>query len=334
MKKLIAIVILAALAWSGYWLFMANMRKGALEGWLAERRADGWVAEADGLKVSGFPNRIDTFVTGLSLADPEEGWLWDAEAFQILSLSWKPHHLIAAWPGEQVIGTPYDTMRIAGEGLRGSVIFRPTPALELDHMTIELKDVDFHGDLGWDARIGSAILATRRPPDAAPDAHEVSFKAEGLVPPNAWTDEIPVSGALPRQMDALDLDAIVTFDRPWDRHAVETENPAIVAIELKDATAIWGELDLRAKGELRPDEDGLAEGEMTLRARNWRQMLDIAEQSQAITPQLAGALRGGLDLLARFSGDGESLTVPLNFENGRARIGPIPVGSAPRLSRR
>ncbi len=328
-----AIVILAALAWGGYWIVMAQMREHMLVGWLGERRAEGWVADVETLEIKGFPNRLDTFVKGLALADPDQGWSWNAEEFQILSLAWKPHHVIAAWPGEQVIGSPFETVRITSEHARGSVIFKPTPRLELDRLTIELDQARFHGDHGWQAGIEHAVLASEQVPDVAPNAHRIGLDAAELTPPNAWTDEIPGSSALPRLMDTLTLDAVVHFDRPWDRNSIETENPAITAITLSDATAIWGELDLRAKGEVHADANGFAEGEITLRAKNWRQMLEIAEKSGAMKPEIASAVRGGLDLIAMLSGDRETLTVTLGFSDGRAKVGPIPIGTAPRLTR-
>lgn len=333
MKKLLAIVILAALAWSGYWLFMAQTRERLLESWLAERRAEGWVADATDLHVSGYPNRIDTFVTGLALADPDEGWRWNAEELQLLSMSWKPHHLISVWPGMQVFGTPYETIRARSELLRGSIIFRPTPRLELDRATIEIDGLQLSGALGWEARIGKATFATRKAPDSGVNAHQIGFDAVGLVPPNAWSDRLPGSRALPRQMESLELDVVMDFDRPWDRIAIETRNPAITGVEIRDLTAVWGDLSLRAQGYLEPDTQGFAQGEISLRARNWREMLEIAEQSGAVSSELAVAMRQGLDLIAMLSGDRKTIEVPLQFRDGRVFVGPVPVGNAPRLSR-
>jgi hypothetical protein len=333
MRKLFAIAILAALAYGGYWFFLAHMRRDLLEDWLADRRADGWIAETTALKVEGFPSRIDTFVDGLSLADPEEGWRWDADAFQILSLAWKPNHLVAAWPGKQVVGTPYESLAISGDVLRGSVVFKPTPRLELDRTTIELGDVTFTGDLGWQAGISKAIFAVRNDPDVARNAYRIGLDASGLIPPNAWMEELPGSDALPRRMETVSVDAHVIFDRPWDRISIEEENPAIRSIALADARVHWGALDLRAEGELVADADGYADGEVTLRARNWREMLAIAESSGAMTAAMAGTLRSGLDLIAMLSGDEDNVQVPVTFADGRARVGPVPIGRAPLLSR-
>ena len=168
MRRLLAIVILAALGWSGWWWWHASMREAAVNDWLAERRAAGWVAEAAEVRVTGYPNRIDTVVTGLELADPEQGWSWSAPEFQFLSLSYRPHHIIAVWPGEQVVGTPYDTLRLSAEVLRGSVVFEPSPRLALDRATIEIGGLSIASELGWTMTIGKAVLATRQAAEGSP----------------------------------------------------------------------------------------------------------------------------------------------------------------------
>ena len=333
MRSLLAIVILAALGWSGWWWWHASMRERAVEDWLAARRADGWVAEAAEVRVTGYPNRIDTIVTGLSLADPEEGWSWTAPEFQFLSLSYQPHHVIAVWPGEQVIATPYDTLHVASARLRGSVVFEPNPRLALMRSAIEIEDMRIRSELGWEARIGEAMLATRQA-EGERFAHDLSFVAEELALPRNWTEGIDVAGVLPEAIESLALDATLAFDRPWDRAAVEGEDPALEGVRIRDASIAWGSLDLRGQGALVADADGRAEGEIELRARNWREMIEIAENAGAVGSGIAGALRGGLDLIARLAGDENAITLPLDFEDGQTRLGPIPLGPAPRLARR
>ena len=331
MRALLAIVIVAALAWSGFWYWQAQARDRAVTDWLAERRAAGWVAEAADVRVTGYPNRADLVVTALDLADPGEGWSWQAEELQVLALSYKPHHVIAVLPGEQVVATPYDAIRVTSDLLRGSVIFRPTPRLELDHSTFEIEGMRLAGDSGWTAGIGKAILATRQA-GGTPFAHDVAFDAQGLALPPATTERI--GGVLPAEIGQVGLDATLAFDRAWDRPAIEGENPVLEGVEVRDLTLTWGKLDLRGRGTLGIDAEGFAEGRLDLRARNWREMLDVAETAGMLDPTLAGAVRAGLDLIARFGGDGETLNVPLDFSGGRTSLGPIPLGPAPRLAQR
>ena len=63
-------------------------------------------------------------------------------------------------------------------------------------------------------------------------------------------------------------------------------------------------------------------------------MIAVAEASGALNPALGGALRSGLGLIARLSGDSSALEVPLDFADGTTRLGPIPLGPAPRLAQR
>jgi hypothetical protein len=334
MRVLLAIVILAALGWSGFWWWNASMRDRAVNQWLADRRADGWIAEAGDVGVRGYPSRVDTIVTGLALADPEAGWSWHADELQVLSLSYKPHHVIAVLPGAQVFSTPYETITATSDRLRGSVIFRPTPRLELDHMTFEIEGMRIGGDTGWSAGIGKAILATRQAEDGTPFAHDFAFNAERLALPEEVVSGWGATGVLPAEIGPIAIDATLAFDRPWDRPAIEGENPVLQDVAIRELSLTWGKLDLRGRGELAVDADGFAEGRLDLRARNWQAMLDLAESSGALDPGIAGAARAGLELIARLAGTGDALNVPLDFEDGSARLGPIVIGPAPRLANR
>jgi len=331
MRTLLAIVILAALAWAGWWFLQSTARDRAMEAWLADRRAAGWVAEAADVRVRGFPNRVDTVVTRLDLSDPDAGWSWRADGLQILSLSYKPHHVIAVLTGEQTVATPYETVRATSDLLRGSVVFRPTPRLELDHATFEIENMRLAGDTGWGATIGKAILATRQAADGTPFAHDVAFNAESLTLPPELLASFRADGVLPVEVGPVAIDTTLVFDRPWDRPAIEADNPVLERVEVRDLAFTWGKLDLRGKGSLQVDDEGFAEGRLDLHVRNWRAMLDVAEASGALNPTLAAAVRSGLGLVARLSGSGDALDVPLDLADGVARLGPIRLGPAPRL---
>ena len=335
MRTLLAIVIAAALGWSGFWYLHATARDRAITGWLEDRRAAGWVAEAKDVHVTGFPNRVDTIVTGLDLADPAAGWSWRGDELRILSLSYRPNHIIAVLLGEQVFATPYQTLHATSDRLRGSVIFKPTPRLELDHATFEIEGMQIASDDGWTAGIGKAILATRQAGEGAPPfAHDVAFNAEHLALPTGLTARFDAGHVLPAEIGTVSLDATLAFDRPWDRPALESDNPALEQVKIRDVSLTWGKLDLRGRGTLDVDAEGYAEGRLDLRARNWRAMVDLAELAGALNSTLAGAVRGGLELIARLSGDRNAIDVPLDFEDGQARLGPVVIGPAPMLARR
>ena len=332
MRVLLAIVVLLALGWSGWWWWNATSRQSGVESWLADRRADGWVAEAGDIAVTGFPNRVDLKITDLELTNPEPAWSWMAEEFEILSLSYKPHHVIAVWPGEQIVASPYERVLVESALMRGSLVFEPNPSLTLDRTTIEIDDMMLKGETGWEARLGEALFAVRQSESETADhAYDLNFNADLIVPPRGWLSAVERSGVLPETIETARIDATVVFDRPLDRQSVEGDAPGVEEVRLRDASITWGELDLRGQGTLRSDADGYLEGKIDVRARNWREMIDLAEAAGALPDGIGGALRAGLDLLALISGSGDSLTAPLVFEDGRVKLGPVVIGDAPRL---
>ncbi len=330
MRWLLMIVAALAVLWSGYWFVGAGAQERALAGWFEDRRADGWVAEHDGIAVNGFPNRFDTTISDVVLADPETGVAWRAPFFQILALSYRPNHVIAVWPGSQSVASPEERIEIAAGGMRSSLVFAPDTQLAVQRATMRLEDFRLSGETGWEAGLDSAILATRQAA-ALPFAHDIAFDAQALRLSEQARARLDPSGMLPDEIGTLHLEMTVEFDAPWDRQAIEIARPGIVSVDLDDLTALWGRLELRAAGELEVDAAGYPEGRITVRARNWREMLRIGAEVGLLTDGLAETLERGLSVLAGLSGGPDTLDAPLTMSNRAIFFGPIPLGPAPRL---
>lgn len=325
-------VALAAAGWSGWWFVGAAAHDAALNRWLAERRADGWQAEVAELATQGFPNRFDTRLTGLALADPGAGWAWSAPRLDLFMLSYAPNRAIVGFPPEQTLAVPGARAALRSQDLRASVRFAPGPSLALTRASLEGRDLALEGP---DWRAAAASLAAhvlQSAPAAAPaDSYDVYFAAEGVAPSQGLRDLMDPAGALPERAQALRLDARVALDRPLDRFAVEDAPPQVAALSLTSFEAQWGALSLRANGLVRADAQGFAEGEITVQARNWREMLRAGVAAGALSADLGAALEAGLGFLAMLGGDRDAIEAPLTFSGGYARLGPVPVGRAPRL---
>lgn len=333
MKKLAAIIVILAALWGGYWWVGSSAVERNLKAWFEARREAGWVADYASLDTAGFPNRFDTTITDLDLADPETGLAWHAPFFQILQLSYTPHHVILALPHEQTLASPYETVTVGSSHMNGSVIFKPSTALELERTAFVMKEVTLAGETGWQAALDEGRLAARLLPGQKA-RYEIGFEALGLRPSQAGRDALDPGGVLPETVETLKLDAEVTFDRPWDRAAIEEARPQPTAIDLKTLRARWGKLDLRATGTLAVDEEGMPSGKITVKAENWREMLKMAVTAGLVPKALAPTIETGLGLLAGLSGGGESLDAPLGFRDGGVYLGPVPLGPAPRLALR
>jgi len=248
-------------------------------------------------------------------------------------LSYEPNRAILVLPGEQKISSPEETIAVRSETMRASVRFLPETDLRLDRTQVEIRDLELLGPT-WRAALESVDFATQLldEGDAPGQAHQIGLNAIDLHIPgvSGWLKR-RVQG-LSERMDKAHLDAVLAFDAPWDRHAAEGIKPKLTAISLKDLELAWGKLRLEGRGRLTADRAGYATGEIKLKARNWVDMLELAVAAGALHERLADQVENGLSIIAMLSGDREEIDIKLTFKNGETRIGPVPIGPAPRLA--
>lgn len=334
MRKLFFAVIVAFLAWSGYWYVGATAQKAAIEGWLEQQRADGWVADAAEIDVAGYPNRFDTTIEDLQLADPSSGWAWSAPWFQILTLSYTPNHVVAVWPPTQNFAGPGQRLTLNSERIRGSVRFAPNTSLALRQTIIELDRLSLASTEGWRAALAEGQLSIRRAPEGtAPDyGYDVDLSASMLRLPEPVKRKLDPAGLLPAAVARLDLRMAPVFDAPWDRAAIEPGPPRLETLDIRNASFKWGTIGMTVAGRLDADAEGYATGRLDVTAQNWREMVEMGVNAGVLSSDLASALRSGLAMIGNATGQGDALDVTLRFEDGLIKIGPVPVGQAPRLN--
>lgn len=324
------VLILFVLGWSAYWWIGSNAQQTRLIAWFENRHAAGWVAHYDKLNVKGYPNRFDTRITNLHLADPASGWAWTTPEFQVLMLSYKPGHIIAVWPPEQSITTPNERVAVHSNDIRASVKFDANTGLALKSATAELDRITLNSNAGWSAELGSAKLATRRVENRQ-DTHDLYFQAIDLKLSRKLLNSLGSDNFLLDVFDTVKIDITAGFDAPWNRRAIEGQKPELTRLEVRDINASWGDLKIQASGELMFDTGGYPTGQITVRAENWKDMLELAAGSGVIPSELHSVLEYGLGFLARLSNNRETIDAPLKFKNGMISIGLLPIGRTPQF---
>lgn len=334
MRTLLSLIILGAIAWSGYWFVGSSGLQTGVAQWFDDRRGEGWLAEYNTHEVQGYPNRFDSHFTNIYLADPGTGWAWTAPEFQINALSYNPGHLIAVWPDSQKLATPIDKYDIASEDMRASIVAENVANLTLNRATITATEMDVTDRKGHTSALTSLVLATERVPADDQPNYRIGLQIDDFTPALPWKKLIDPKGALPDSLDAISADLAVTFDELWSMEAINTARPQPRNIDIRLAEARWGRLVLQVAGEVDVDEAGLPIGEITVKARNWKDILELAIASGAVPEGIGGSLKDGLTLLSTLAGNPETLDVPLTFENGKVKFGPVPLGPAPVLTLR
>ena len=330
MGRLIVLVLLGSGIWMALWAFGSIAYERELRNWLADRQALGWDAEIEELVVEGFPNRFDTTVSGLRLADPGSGYAWSAPFVQTLSLAYKPHQVIAVLPPRHEFSTPGQTVSIAHDQARASVFLDASTSLPLERVVIIIDRLSLASSLGWDMAVTEGRFAVEH--EAATEAsYRVGAALSEVVPPEFLSALLDPGGRMPADVEALGLDASVRLDAPLDRHALDGPPPQVAEVNLADLSLKWGGVALRANGELELDSTGALVGNLDVQATQWRQVLDMASAAGLLGQEVPSALVQALELASLKDGRPETLNVPMVFKNGTTSLGPIPIGPAPKI---
>ncbi|MCE8555774.1 DUF2125 domain-containing protein [Ruegeria pomeroyi] len=330
MLNLVRVALLAAVIWSGYWAVAGFGLRGSVMSWFEMQAARGWQAEYAETGLSGYPFRHRIEIEAPALADPDTGTAWRAD--------WLALQSPAIWPGRRSLLFPdtpqrlsyFDrTLVIEAEAMRADLDLAPGVVLELRTMGLSAGEwsVTRDGEVLADA---DALTLSMTQQDQ-PEAYVLHAELSDLAPGRDLRRAMGGAEGLPRSFERAEISMAVTFDRPWDRAALEERRPQPVEIDLSLAEAAWGELRLFAAGKVSVDEYGIPTGAVALKAENWREMVAMAQQAGALPQQAAEPLSRVLTMLAGLGGNPDALDVELGFRRGFVTLGPIPLGPAPRI---
>ncbi len=325
MKWMFKFVFIAAALWSGYWYFGARAQEKIYAELLTESRSQGWTAESRNLGVSGFPNRFDTTLTGLNFSDPSGHWSWRGAEFQVKALSYKPNHIIMAWPGEQVVDTPEGSATINAELLRASLVVSPSINLPLSRFQIEGEAIELDIDMLGEAVIGVLNGALHQDEDVA-TKYLLGINLQDIIPPQSLSTNLGGGQIFSGEIKGLVFSAEIDFDQEIDRLALQSaQPPRPVSMDIKPSILIWGDSELAISGELAKGDNGFVEGQLEFDVQNWQPMYDLFNQASHLTTTELITLKRALN----GASGGGNLVFTLVFENGESRIGPFTIGPAP-----
>ena len=247
MRRLIWAVLAVSGLWGGYWFVGSTALERAARGWLAAA-APGVTATA--VDVAGFPNRFDLTLTDLRVGKAGEV-VWHAPFLQLLMLSYKPWHLIAAFPPGQTVTLADGTvLAVTADKLHASLVVTPTRAVALDRIVVAGDGLGVAVDGTPGLSLDSLRFATRLDP-ARVDTHEIGLDLNGLRPAAAVLTALP-DRPLPKGDASVHVDAFLGFSAPLDRFAGATQ-PVPVLIEVHEARLVWDDIVIGATGRLIPD---------------------------------------------------------------------------------
>ena len=329
MTRLIVAILAVAGLWMAWWAFGSIAHEKALKAWIEDRRGEGWAAEVTALDVRGFPNRFDTTIEQVLLADPETGIAWEAPFVQFLSLAYKPHQVIVVPAETHVFSTPFQAITISHQNAKASVFMEPSTSLALESGRVVAEELQLSSTLGWKIALAEGRFAVEQA-EGRVATYRLGAELLEFLPTEATRRLLDPAGILPERLEQFRVDADLGFTDKWDRRAIEVARPQVTELDLRDLSARWGDVTFQAAGDLVVDAQGYPEGRIAIRAVEWRRILDMAVASGLLLRDFVPALESALGLMAGLSGSPDTLDADLVFENGSMSFGLIPLGPAPR----
>lgn len=310
MKRLVIVILVAALAWSGAWFWQAHAQRNAIIRWAEDQAARGISVTWDDLAIRGFPNRLDSTFTRVVARDAQSGTEVEAPLLQVLSMVWNKDHVIAALPQGAKLARDGKTYTLDGDGIRASLV---SDGDVIRRFHLEAAVLNLSGDTS--AAMSEVTGAITLAEDAT--AYHVAFNAGDFAL------------SAPAGPGALRLDAMIRV----------AEGAPTRSITLKDMTGIrltrleleQDALTLAAAGDVDVGADGVLSGEISVRADNLSDALATERAAGRLAPGELLALEQAVSLFSGLSGRDDSIDVTFEFRGGKTWVGILPLGPAPRL---
>lgn len=322
MKRLLAVIIVATLAYSGWWFYAAHTLRSNVETWFEQQNAAGLEASYADLTVRGFPNRTDLTITDPALTNPDDGFGWQAPFLQVLGLSYKQGHVIVAWPDTQTVTTPDGDIAVSSDGLRASVVHDNGTLLRSNLEAIVLNMAGSDRTIAM-ANVNAAIEKIEMTP--------ASYRLAVSVGSIAATSSQGAPAIGPDSLASFRAELDLSLDRPVTFSAFEDAPLQPTEITLKRSEITYGSVTFKLSGSATLDSQGRPTGEVTVTAENWRDAIAHARDTGDLPPGLGDALIDLLSMLATFGGSRDALDVTLGLDGGTVLLGPLPVGQVPPL---
>ena len=333
MRFLLSVTFLGAAIWAGYWYLGSNGAEIAIQQWFDQRRAAGWTAEFSDMNLIGFPSRFDTTFTNISLADPVSDYAWDAPFFQLLSLSYRPNHVIAVWPEKQQIKTPAGSYQIQSTKTRASLIADIKPTLPLNRLTFTSEAINIQSENGKYGGISArnlALAAERKPITAQPN-YRLGLSVEAVQLLSDWRANLNTPVDLPDTLSMATADITVRLNAIPELNAQTITPLQLEEIDLDLIHVQWGDMDIHASGKLNIDINGTLNGGITFKAQNWQQLLTLLQATGGITTEQSETATRILMLAAQQDQNPDTLDIPLHISNGQIYLGPVAIATVPQL---
>lgn len=321
-----ALLLAAAAAWAAFWLWSRGEAQSQMDRAVGDLARAGYQISWDRREIGGFPFRMDVTLTGARLREPS-GWGLQAPLLEAEAYAYAPGHWMFATPqGLTFVRPQAGPVAVSGKALRASLtdldrrppafdiqgenlVFKPPP--EAEPFALTAADlVEFHLRAGPDDQGGVFLQVTNG-----------KARLSGLL--GRIAGDKPVT--LTWNSTLSKMSAFTGAD--W-ADAVRRWTDAGGLMTVRDGALAAGDVLFETKGgTLSAGRDGRLRGALPVSLRQAPRALGAMAATGALPQNTAEAATAVAN--ARRQGDNAQATI--DFEAGRATLGPVALGPAPKV---
>lgn len=327
-RILIIVVVALSLVWSGYWFLGGRAHRGMVVEQLERAAADGWRITHSGVELNGFPNRFDTTISELRMESPKGEFVWETSSLQLLTLSYRPNHLIAVLPDRQRFLIFGNSVDLTSQGMNASIVVSDPDDLGIERFVFETSQAEFESSTGWKGSVDGTLFAARRS-DGDPNEVEIAVRFEPSLL-NAEAEELG-NAYESDKLIALTAEASLLANREIGLNMCDDGYAEIQRADISEFKLLWNESEIAVAGSLAFDSQGASDGQLNIAIAKWRALMAEAENAGLLSAANAANISTLLSLLAMVSADPESVTAPISIKDGRVGLSGIQLFDAPML---
>ena len=328
MRKLIALVVISATLYGGYWFVGRSQIQSKLTEALVEIDAGEMDVAYETLTTRGFPSRFDTTFTHLVVEDSNARVRWETPIFQLLALSYQPNNVRAYFPEEQVFIIDGERFSLFTDEMvaRGKV--SPNSTLSFQQAELELINPRLRTEEGAELGLARFFAAMRLTPETT-QSYDLFLEARSIELPEDMRRIIDPQNLQPAFIQSLRFDSDLELSAPIELNNAEGAVPVIEVLSIRELAFEWGEISLSAIGDLTPNLAGVVDGSVTISARNWQQALDLAVANGTVAEDRRQFFIGIVSSIDETPHIPDTLTATLTITQGEMALGPLPLGAFP-----
>ncbi|WP_188052154.1 DUF2125 domain-containing protein [Aureimonas fodinaquatilis] len=329
MKAMIGVVIVALLLAAGLtagWFYLAGEIDRRVAGAIDRAAGGGATIECEGRQVFGYPFRIGLGCDAVMVASPASGIRVSAGAFRTAAQIYDTNLVISELTGPVQVDAPNVpplelsySLAQSSTHFSGSRLQRFSLAIDNPSLALRQPAGEPSAPLAQSARLEVHARQNGQDLDLAVSDKAVTMSAPGLpaLPPFDLATDASITGGA----------EWITGVLPGGRLETALRGRSGVLRQLQLTLQGGGAAEISGPFQFSPE--GLLTGRFSIAVENPQAIADLVTSIAPAAAGVANAVAGGIGFAGR-QVDGRSV-IDIDVQNGRARLGFIPLGDIPPL---